>query len=362
MTQDRLRILLLSRYAGLGPSSRVRFYQFLPALEAQGIKTTVRPLMDASYLADIYADRPVRRVAIGIAYLRRLSAVVSSRHFDLVWLEGELWPRLPPWGEIALSAINKPMVVDYDDAVFHRYDRHPRRLVRDLLGRKIDTVMAHATAVTVGNRYLADRARQAGARSIEYVPSVVDLCRYQNPQPATNDTFTIGWIGTPTSTHYLEVIQPALEEVCRRGPTRIVLVGSGPFSLPNVPVVSVDWTEKDEVRWIQQFDVGIMPLDDDPIARGKSGYKLIQYMACGRPAVASPVGANADILEDVAGGILASTTDEWVAALERLRSDVGLRQRLGANGREAVVERYSLQAVAPKLISLLRGAVAGNRP
>jgi glycosyltransferase involved in cell wall biosynthesis len=349
---SKRRILLLSRYASVGPSSRVRFYQYLPYLRDHGVEVTVAPLLDGSYMADRYAHRPVRTGSVLRGYQRRLRAVADQRKFGLLWIEGELWPLLPAWGEIALSKLKVPTVVDYDDSIFHRYDLHRRWIVRGLLGRKIDTVMRSAGAVTVGNRYVAERARSAGARRIIPLPSVVDLDRYRAAPQRHDSVFTIGWIGSPTSARHLEMIAPALAALCASGRARLLLVGSGPVRLPGVETEVVGWSEDTEVARLQEFDIGIMPLSDDPITRGKSGYKLVQYLACGLAAVASPVGANRDIIENGVSGLLAGTTSEWVSAIERLRSDEDLRLRLGAAGRKKVAAEYSLQVTAPRLLSL----------
>ncbi len=114
-----------------------------------------------------------------MAYRKRISSLVNSRHYDLYWIEKELLPWLPTWVENLFSERGIPNVVDYDDAVFHRYDQHGNRLIRALLGKKIDAIMRQATTVVVGNEYLAERAGHAGARCIEYLPSVVDINRYQ---------------------------------------------------------------------------------------------------------------------------------------------------------------------------------------
>ena len=61
-----------------------------------------------------------------------------------------------------------------------------------------------------------------------------------------------------------------------------------------------------------------MPLSDDPFSRGKCGFKLLQYIACGVPAVASPVGVNTDICDGGRTGILAATPADWAPALARI--------------------------------------------
>lgn len=134
------------------------------------------------------------------------------------------------------------------------------------------------------------------------------------------------------------------------------LVGSGPIELTGVPVEVIPWREDSEVDEIRGFDAGIMPLPDEPWARGKCGFKLIQYMACGLPVVASPVGVNAEIVEEGGNGFLAEDGAAWVKALEGLRGDVGLPERMGAAGRRRVEERYCLGVTGARLVEVLRRA------
>jgi glycosyltransferase involved in cell wall biosynthesis len=115
-----------------------------------------------------------------------------------------------------------------------------------------------------------------------------------------------------------------------------------------------DWNEETEVRDLGEMDIGIMPVPDEPWARGKSGYKLIQYMACGIPVIASPVGANRDIVEPGLNGFLASSDAEWLSYLTELTSDASLRARFGEVGRQRAIDRYSLAAHGPRLTSLMK--------
>jgi glycosyltransferase involved in cell wall biosynthesis len=149
-------------------------------------------------------------------------------------------------------------------------------------------------------------------------------------------------------------LQPALARVCRHDDVRVVAVGAGNLALDGVRLEVRGWSEAAEVEEIQSFDVGIMPLTDGPWERGKCGFKIIQYQACGVPVVASPVGANRDIIVDGVNGLLASDTEEWVRALDLLRSDGELRRRLGSAGRESVCAKYSTAVVARDLIKLFK--------
>lgn len=352
-----MKILILSRYGQLGASSRIRSYQYIPYLRAMGIDVNIAPLMGDHYLSNLYAGRNKQLVAAFAAYFRRLLYLLMSYQYDLLWIEKELFPWLPAWVEVLLERIGLPYVVDYDDALFHRYDMHPQKLVRSLLSSKISKVMRSAALVIVGNDYLADYAWRMGAKRVEYLPTVVDLERYKISSYSEDNVFSIGWIGSPTTARYLNLIRPALARVCRDCNSRLVIVGSGHIEFPDLPIEIHSWSEKTEVNEIGSFDVGIMPLSDEPWERGKCGYKLIQYMACGRPVVASPVGVNQQIVEEGVNGFLAETTVEWVKALKTLRRDPELRKRMGMNGRNNVEKKYCLQVAAPRLVTLLQSVI-----
>jgi glycosyltransferase involved in cell wall biosynthesis len=354
-----MRILFLTRYGRIGSTSRVRAYQYFPYLKSEGIQITQEPLFDDEYVRCLYTHKQQGYGSISIAYLKRVAYLLKSFMVDIVWIEKELLPGLPAWIEGLLQSCGVPYVVDYDDATFHWYDMHPNRMLRRLLRRKIDAVMRRAALVIVGNDYLAARAYQVGAKRIEYLPSAVDLQRYNAAINAGEETesFTIGWIGSPVTAHYLELVNSALREVCQDSRTRMVVIGAAENPLKDIPVDIRPWSEETEVASIQSFDVGIMPLADGPWEQGKCGYKIIQYMACGKPAVASPVGINKEIIEDGVNGFLATTTSEWVSALRALRDHEHLRQRLGREARMTVEKEYSLQVTAPRLASLLRSAM-----
>lgn len=357
-----MRMLMLPRYGRLGASSRVRMYQYLPGLRAAGIEIDASPLFDDDYVRALYAQqRPIGSILSG--YTRRLARLLRGGEYDAVWIEKELLPWLPAAIERLLWP-RSVVVVDYDDAVFHRYDMHPSGLVRAELGRKIDAVMRRADLVTAGNGYLAARAFGAGCTRVERLPTVVDLSRYPpGPSPSSreSDLVTIGWIGSPATAEYLGMVAPALQQLARTHAIRCVAVGARPDQVDGTSFEAVPWTEVSEAAQVADFDIGLMPLPDEPWERGKCGYKLIQYMACGLPVVASPVGVNPEIVSNGVNGELATSTEEWVAALSRLIENPELRVRQGTQGRQRVQAWYSLQAQTPRLVSMLHDAAARRR-
>jgi glycosyltransferase involved in cell wall biosynthesis len=351
-----MKILVLTRYGRLGASSRLRMFQYLPWLKQAGFDCQVQPFLNDEMLQTRYKTGRYGRSGLIHAYVVRVWQLMQRSRFDLVWIEKEALPWLPAWFERTLLR-GVPYVLDYDDAVFHNYDLHPSVWVRRLFGRRLDRLMAGARLVVGGNDYLALRACKAGAPWVEVVPTVIDLVRYAAKVHSNHQVGIprIVWIGSPSTVKYLAELQPALTSLAQRFQFTLRVVGAK-LDMPGVDVECVPWTEDTEVASIFQCDVGIMPLSDSPWERGKCGYKLIQYMACGLPVVASPIGVNTQIVRDGQNGFLAEGSDAWVAQLAQLLSDPILRETMGMAGRQDVEEKYCVQQLAPRVASLLQKA------
>jgi glycosyltransferase involved in cell wall biosynthesis len=349
------RLLILPRYTSQGPSSRVRFYQYLPYLEKAGFSIDVHPFFDDRYIDALFNHYPQNIFGIISSYFRRVFTILKSARYDLVWMQYELLPFIPFWFEnIFLKRITK-LVVDYDDAVFHRYDQHVNKGVRSILSGKISKIMHSAQIVVAGNPYIADYAKQSGAEKVVILPSTVDTKRYQVSKMQADSVIKIGWIGSPGTVKYLELMLPIFER-CLGEKMKLIIVGSDtPDTLHGLPIENIPWSEESEVQSIQSFDIGIMPLTDNPFERGKCGYKLIQYMACGIPVIASPVGVNTEIVDHGKNGFLASNENEWLDAITKLEIDESLRHYMGQNGRKLVEEKYSLHTCSQKLLSMFEG-------
>lgn len=351
----RTRVLVLPRYSRLGASSRLRLLQYLPGLEADGFEFTVSPLLDDVALGARYHGGSYTLPTLLRCYLRRVGVLLSRRGHDVLWIEKEALPWWPWWLERLLLR-GVPQVLDFDDPIFHNYDLNPRTWVRRLFGRRVDQLMARANLVVVGNAYLERRAIAADAPRVETAPTVIDLDRY----PARHQTLPaeafprIVWVGSPYSERYLLELAGPLQMLAREHRFVLRIIGGGTLKLPGVEIEHVEWTESTEVERISECDIGIMPLVDSPWEQGKCGYKLIQYMACGLPVVASPVGANVEIVEDGVNGFLAVGPEVWVTRLARLLSDHDLRHRMGKAGRSRVEAMFCLQVQQPRLSGFLK--------
>ncbi len=356
-----MNVLLLTKYGPKAASCRYRFLQYLPYLSRENIHCTVSPLFDDHYLEHKFRTGRSSFWRAGMALAARIKTLLNASTFDLVVLHCEVFPYLPPVVEtFLLRWSGVPYVYDYDDAIFHNYDLHHIGLVRRLLRHKIPRVIAGGIHVLAGNEYLASFARTYN-RSVEVLPTVIDMERYVPISASKGEgPFTVGWIGTPSTAPYLQYVAPALRHFCESRKARVILIGSGPMDLAGVHAEVEEWSKETEIQDIQRIDVGIMPLPDAPWERGKSGFKLIQYMGCGLPVVASPVGVNGEIVEHGVNGFLAESQEDWERALFTLMDDAELRGRMGREGRRKAERFYSLQVTAPRLAKVLI-ALAAHR-
>ena len=351
-----MRICVLAKYPGLGASSRVRMYQYVPALRAAGFDITSHALLYETYLQDLYSGSPRRKLGLIRSYADRIRILLQRGNYDLLWIEKEALPWLP-WLVEKRLLHGRPYVVDYDDAVFHNYDLHPSPYVRMMLGEKIDGVMRDSALVIAGNEYLATRARRAGAKRVEVLPSGVAAAHYPVTSYPEGEPFVVGWIGSPGSEVVLDEIMPVLEILEQTPGVILRFVGASGRNLSHLNVDIRPWIAAREAEELSSFNVGIMPLQDQPFQRGKCAFKLVQYMAAGRPVIASPVGANTEVVTDGWNGYLPRSMGEWIQAIHTLRAEPDAARTMGERGRRRFLEHYSVETLTPRLIELL-GSIA----
>ena len=354
-----MTITYFSKCSLIGPSSRYRIFQFLPHLQAHGIDCAVDPLFDETHF-DILSLRPSAiRVMLKIPYvfarfLKRLWNLLILGGRDVIVVEGQLFPYLPPLAERLLRWCGHRMVIEMDDAIYLTRGHE----------KKMSALLAMSNGAIVGNEQLAAYARQFSSQ-VWIVPTVVDTDRFV-PHPAESskepaeESITLVWMGLAYNLKYLDVLAPALRALQSRFHLRLRVVCSRPPHIAGVNVEFRPWAMEREVTDLQDAAIGVMPLDDTAWTRGKCGLKLLQYMAVGVPAIASPVGVNRDIITTGHDGFLASTVQEWYDCLESLCRQPQLRKEIGLAGRRTVVERYSLAVWGPRLADVYQALVHGG--
>jgi glycosyltransferase involved in cell wall biosynthesis len=329
----KLKIGLLPLHRIQYPSSRYRVFQFLDPLALQGFKCTL-------------IEAPQRNWWKRLAYLPRLLHLARSQ--DVLYVQKRVFP------EAVLKLvhrINPHIIYDLDDAVY----------LRPALQHHVDAILRAATIVVAGNEYLAAYARKFNERVV-IIPSVVDTDWYLPPSGARHpgdDRVIIGWIGSDPNRGDLSPMRQVFDWLGERYGERAVLriVSDRPLAMETrLRQEFIPWTLASSRAELQQFDIGIMPLEDSEWNRSKCGFKLIQYMAVGAAAVASPVGVNQEIVINTKTGHLARTVNEWRQRLASLIDDTQARVQMGHAARKHVEQRYSVEAVLPLMVDTVQRA------
>lgn len=314
-------------------------------LQQAAFRLRIQALRDPLAARGIDLDIKVRPRA----FFPRRSLLRRADQYDAVILQRKL---LDPIDIRLLRDRARKLFYDVDDAVMY-HSRPVGPIEQWRTKRRFRAVARAVDTVVAGNDYLADLFRAAGARA-SVLPTVVDPAHYQIKSHAATDAPTLVWIGSGSTLRYLAGLAPALAEAARRVPgLRLITIADVPLSDPRIPTEHIPWSEQTESTALIRGDIGIAPTPQDPWTLGKCGFKIIQYMAAGLPALASPVGANCEIIVDQQTGFLPSSPAEWAAAIANLAADPAKRQAMGAAGRKRVEEHFSLTRAADFWTELL---------
>ena len=331
---------MFPRYAELGASSRLRFYQYAAKWAAEGGTVAVHPFFGSDYLSALYRTGRKSPSALTGGWFRRLEELKKAGHNLLI--EYELFPFLPFIFEYSFLK-RRSFILNFDDAVYLKYSGIP------FLRNKYDRLIKNASGVICANDLLLEWARRLNNNVIK-LPTVVNLASYRKVVPEKFSRLTVVWIGSPATYNYLLNAHEHLLAMRAVADFELLVIGGEP--LPEHPLSGIDvryekWSESTEIELLKSSHIGIMPLPEhDRFARGKSAFKLIQYCAAEIPAIASDVGENRNVLADGITGFLANTPADWAAAFRELTS-LHLRKEFSHNCRDRA-EEFSLEHYYPQ--------------
>ena len=322
------------------PAARARGFVIARALEAEGIACDVRVPRPSVY-GDTSLPWPLnlpRPLYVPFAALARIGHLRDLRDDDVVFFQRPM-TELPTTLFERLAARGRRTIFDFDDAIFERISNR----------WKFPALIRLADRVIAGNSYLAAAAGAPDKTTI--IPTAVDADRYayQPPRETRGKDVVVGWTGLDKNYRQLLHALPGLTRALERTGARFLAISNSPPPPELAPLRPeyVPWRPETEVEDLARIDVGVMPLPDGPIERGKCAYKLIQYMALGRPGVASPVGANRDVVTEGVDGFLPDDEAGWERAIVDLVEDPALRRAVGERARARVEAAYSVRAVIP---------------
>ncbi|MBI2833837.1 MAG: glycosyltransferase family 4 protein [Acidobacteria bacterium] len=349
---------------GIAPGQRFRLEQWAAHASRSGIAMDFVPSVDEQFLSIVHQPGRTGRKVGGLiaSFLRRMKDVMRCRRYDAVVIYRSLCLGGPAVLERVLAGMGRPIIFDFDDAIFLEHTTESNRRFGWLkFPGKTAAICRASTHVIVGNSFLADYARQHNPHTT-VIPTSLDTERYKPQARNGSSPVVVGWTGSSTSQTHLEAFAPILRELMLRRPVELRVLSNRRPNLPGLQFSWRPWSADTEVRELAEFDIGIMPMPDDVWSKGKCALKALQCMAMGTATICSAVGANCDVIRNGQNGFLASTTEEWLTHLLRLVDDPVLRDRIGRAGRETVEQGYSMVRSASLFADVVRQVVTRRGP
>jgi glycosyltransferase involved in cell wall biosynthesis len=364
------KILVLCPFpVGVAAGQRLKYEQYFEDWKLLGYEIDVSSFMDLPMWHEVYAPRTYTQKILGVlrGHLRRCRDILFIRNYDLIYVF--MW--ITPFGTSFFERLVRHraacMIYDIEDNLFTR-DRitsrtTPNKWVTALKNpKKAMFLVRHADHVITSSPFLNDFCLSINInKACTYVSSSVDTERFVPKTAYSNErTVVIGWTGTFSSKMYLDTLRGVFLRLSERVSYKLRIIGNFDYSIPGIDLQVIQWNLATEVEDLQGLDIGVYPLADDDWVLGKSGLKAIQYMAFGVPVVATNVGTTPLLVSHEVDGLLVTSQDEWVDALERLIREPDLRRKLGQAARKKAVERYSLKAIRDDYRNIL-GSVMSKR-
>lgn len=323
---SKKKILFISKGSD-SPSTRYRAFSFFPLFQQNGWEP--EHFTASSHPADCL----------------KLLSLAAKADIVVVLRKTFRWPFTK-----LLRIVSKKLIFDLDDAIFCNDDgSHSRKREQ-----RFTQIATACDQVWAGNHYLAEQAKQRGAKNTFVLPTVIDPQKYLLHPEKPQQYFDLVWIGSSATRKYLEQILATLDEAAKHIPQlRLKIIADFSLTTQYLKILPIQWRSQTEAQELASAHVGIAPMIDDHWTKGKCALKVIQYMGAGLPVISSPVGLNKELVISGQTGFIASTPQEWLTMIMRLKNDVTLRQQLGIAGRQHVTEHFSIAANFKKICATL---------
>ncbi len=340
-----MRIIFIFPYPiGEGPSQRFRFEQFYDDLRKREIEYDTQAFFDIKTWRILHKRGNTIYKLLGVfkGFVRRIKLLTTINQYDWVFIHREAAPIGPPIFEWVIARIlRKKIIYDFDDAIWLPNVSDSNKFASKLKGySKVSSICKWAYRVSCGNEYLAAYARLRNNNVIIF-PTIVNTDVFKPSKDIHQQPITIGWTGSVSTNKWLEDIESVLQVVQQKTTCRYLFISNEPPRFKNLKYEFLKWNSSSEVSDINQIDIGIMPLPDTEWSKGKCGFKLIQYLSVEKPAVATLVGVNSEIIQEGITGFLCKTDDDWIDRLVYLCTHKDIRTNMGKTGRLHIVKYYS---------------------
>ncbi len=327
-------------------------------LEERGIEYHVSSFWDEKAWSVLYKKGAVisKMLATFRGLVRRYALLFTAFKYDRIFIHRELYPLGPQMVEFVLAKVYKKKIIyDFDDAVWlPNYAANNSKFAFIKSYGHVKKLCKYAYKLSVGNDYLADFGRQYN-KNVVVNPTTIDTENYHNQiKNQDSQEFVIGWTGTHSTLRYLTEMVPLFKRLEQEFEFKLVIISDKDPEFDLDSLVFVKWQKETEIKDLLRFNIGLMPLVDDKWANGKCGFKALQYMSLGIPAIVSPVGVNTKIVDHEVNGYVCNTMEEWENTLRLVLSDKEKVKEVAKNSRKKIIDNYSVLSNKENFIQLFQ--------
>ena len=337
-------------------SQRFRFEQYFPDLKGKGIYYKQFPLWNEKNWSKFKNRGQGLQVLILIliGFYNRLSQLPQIYRYDYLFIHREMFPVGPPAFEWVITHLFPGKVIyDFDDAIWLNDPSEKKGIRSWIRGKyKVPYIIEWSNIISCGNEFLKNYASQFNSNAILNPTTINTEYHLKLPDTKPNKKIYIGWTGTYTTLLYLQQLEPVLKKIESEYDVGFLVIADKKPNTSLENFIFLPWERESEIEDLNRIDIGLMPLSDDDWSRGKCGFKLLQYMACEIPCLASPVGVNGEIIDQGKNGYLCRNDSDWYEKLKFLIENENIRMELGVNGRKKVVEKYSVVSNTDNFLGL----------
>lgn len=354
-----MKILFIVPYPiASAPSQRFRFEQYFEALKKEGIQYEVQSFIDEATWDILYKKGFVLKKIFGIlkGFLRRKLLFFKLRQYHRVFIHREAAPIGPPIFELMLAKVfRKKIIYDFDDAIWLENVSESNKIVSKLKWySKVSSIIKWSEKISCGNDFLCGYAKMYN-KNVVLNPTTIDMFNLHNETKNQNsDKFVIGWTGTHSTIKYLEPIVPVIEQLEKQFDFDFLVISNRKPDWNLKSLKYLDWQKETEVADLLKMNIGLMPIPDDDWAKGKCGFKALQYMSLGIPALVSPVAVNKEIVDNGINGYWCNSNEEWKTAITTLIQDADLRVKMGVAAKEKIKNHYSVESNTVNFLNLFK--------
>lgn len=358
-TGNILKILILTAAPEhIAANQRFRFEHYIHLPDTRNHQFTLKPFYNRNTWGILHKPGYVLKKSWGIlcGLIKRLLVLFVVPGYDFIYIHREAAPVGPPVFEWLISKVlRKKIIFDFDDAIWIKTASEANPMVAGIKCTwKIKYICKYSSIVTVGNDFLAAYAREYCA-DVRVIPTVVNTDEVHNVMKDQEEQpLTVGWTGTFTNLNQLEKIVPVLKKLQQDYDFKILFISNRNPHFAGLTYEYKTWELNSEISDLLRLNIGLMPLHNSDIELGKCGFKAIQYMSLGIPAVVSPVGANMQVVSNNDNGFWADTNEEWYDKIATLLNDEKKRIAFGIKARDHIILHYSVNATSDSFFNLFK--------